>query len=65
MKTGIKQYILQKKLSYAAEMIRGGATASAAAHAIGYDNYVNFYNAYKNNGYFALAGFNPDKDKGD
>ncbi len=66
MKTGIKQYILQKKLSYAAELIRGGATASAAAHAIGYDNYVNFYNAYKKiMGILPSQALTPDKDKGD
>ena len=66
MKTGIKQYIMQKKLSYAAELIRGGATASAAAHAIGYDNYVNFYNAYKKIiGCLPSQALNPDKEKGE
>lgn len=47
MKTTVKQYILQKKLSYAEELMRSGATAAYAGQAIGYYNYVNFYNAYK------------------
>ena len=47
MKISVKQYILQKKLSYAARLIGEGASAVSAASAIGYENYANFYKIYK------------------
>ena len=47
MNITVKQYILQKKLSYAEELMRSGHTAILASQTIGYYNYVNFYNAYK------------------
>ncbi len=46
MKISLKQYVLQKKLSYAAKLIEEGFTASEAARMIGYDNYANFYKMY-------------------
>ena len=47
MKISPKQYILQKKLAYAATLIDGGASAQEASRAIGYENYANFYLAFK------------------
>lgn len=47
MKTSVKQYVLQKKLSYAAKLIGEGMGATAAASAVGYENYANFYKMYK------------------
>lgn len=47
MNITIKQYIMQKKLTYAEELMRAGYTAVLASQTIGYYNYVNFYNAYK------------------
>ncbi len=48
MKTSLKQYILQKKISYAAVLMQSGVSAIDAAKAIGYENYPNFYKIYKN-----------------
>lgn len=47
MKISVKQYILQKKLAYAASLICDGISAGEAAELIGYDNYANFYKMYK------------------
>lgn len=47
MKISPKQYVLQKKLAYAAGLISGGMPATEAASAIGYGNYANFYKAYR------------------
>ncbi|MBQ9070742.1 MAG: helix-turn-helix transcriptional regulator [Clostridia bacterium] len=47
MKISVKQYVLQKKLSYAARLIEEGCSAGRAAEAVGYDNYANFYKMYK------------------
>lgn len=47
MKISVKQYVLQKKLAYAARLIGEGASASSAAERIGYENYANFYKVYK------------------
>lgn len=47
MKISPKQYILQKKLAYAARLIDSGTPAQEAARAIGYENYANFYLAFK------------------
>jgi AraC-like DNA-binding protein len=47
MKISVKQYIIQKKLSYAARLIGEGASTASAASAIGYENYANFYKVYK------------------
>ena len=47
MKISPKQYILQKKLAYAAALIDGGTSAQEASRAIGYENYANFYLAFK------------------
>jgi len=46
MKVSVKQYILQKKISYAAKLIADGAAAGEAAESIGYDNYSDFYKMY-------------------
>ncbi len=48
MKISVKQYIINKKLAYAASLMREGASATEAAAAVGYDNYSNFYKMYKN-----------------
>ena len=42
-----KQYILQKKMALAANLIRDGVPAGEAARAVGYDNYSNFFRMYK------------------
>ena len=47
MKISIKQYVLQKKLAYAASLIASGTPAGTAAATVGYDNYANFYKLYK------------------
>lgn len=47
MKISIKQYILQKKLTYAARLMQDGTAATEAAKAIGYENYANFYRMYR------------------
>ena len=47
MHTTFKQYLLQKKVSYAAHLIQSGMTAGEAAKAVGYDNYAGFYKVYK------------------
>lgn len=47
MHTTFKQYLLQKKISYAAHLIRGGMTAGDAAKTVGYENYAGFYKVYK------------------
>lgn len=41
-----KQYILQKKLSFAHKLIREGTPPTVAAFRIGYENYSNFYRMY-------------------
>lgn len=47
MKTSVKQYILQKKLSYAEKCMEEGLSATDAAREIGYENYSNFYRMYQ------------------
>ena len=47
LKISVKQYILQKKIAYAASLICDGVSAGEAAEIIGYDNYANFYKMYK------------------
>ena len=47
MKISVKQYVLQKKLAYAARLISEGGSATSAAETVGYDNYANFYKVYK------------------
>jgi AraC-like DNA-binding protein len=47
MNISVKQYILQKKIVYAADLIRNKMPAKEAARSIGYDNYANFYKMYK------------------
>ena len=47
MKISPKQYILQKKLAYAASLILSGTAAAEAAREVGYENYANFYKAFK------------------
>ena len=47
MNISVKQYILQKKIVYAADLIRNRVPAKEAARSIGYDNYANFYKMYK------------------
>ena len=48
MKISVKQYIINKKLAYAASLMRDGVSATEAATTVGYDNYSNFYKMYKN-----------------
>jgi AraC-like DNA-binding protein len=47
MKISVKQYILHKKLSYAAHLISEGKRATEAARLVGYENYANFYKVYR------------------
>lgn len=47
MKISVKQYVLQKKISKATAMLMQGATAGEVSKALGYQNYANFYSAYK------------------
>ena len=47
MKISVKQYILQKKLSYAAKQIQDGMPPTLAANLVGYENYSNFYRMYR------------------
>ena len=47
MKISPKQYILQKKLALAQQLIRSGTPATLAAIQVGYDNYGNFYRMYR------------------
>ena len=47
MKISPKQYIIQRKLAYAASLISAGTPASSAAREIGYENYAAFYKIYK------------------
>ena len=47
MKTSPKQYILQKKMAFAAKLIQDGTLPTQAAMQIGYDNYSDFYRIYK------------------
>lgn len=47
MNISVKQYVLQKKIVYAADLIRNKTQAKDAAKSIGYDNYANFYKIYK------------------
>lgn len=44
-----KQYILQKRLAVAEKLIDEGASYTAAAMQVGYENYSNFYRLYKKN----------------
>ena len=46
MGISIKQYILQKKMVLAHQLIQDGVPMSVAAAEIGYDNYSSFYRAY-------------------
>ncbi len=47
MKISPKQYIIQKKLAFAAKIIRDGTLPTHAAMQIGYDNYSDFYRMYQ------------------
>jgi len=47
MKTTVKQYILQKKLTYGENLILSGENPTQVAHKIGYGNYSNFYRIYR------------------
>lgn len=47
MNVSPKQYILQKKLTYAKQLIRDGTPPTLAAMQVGYENYSNFYRMYK------------------
>ncbi len=47
MKISPKQYILQKKPAYAAQLIRQGMPSTPAAMRVGYENYSNFYRMYR------------------
>lgn len=47
MNISVKQYVLQKKIVYAADLIRNHVPAKEAARSIGYDNYANFYKMYR------------------
>ncbi len=46
MKTSLKQYVIQKKLAFAENMISNGTPPTVAAFQIGYNNYSDFYRMY-------------------
>ena len=54
MNVSPKQYILQKKMALAEQLIRNGMPPTAAALRVGYENYSNFYRLYTK-----LYGANP------
>ena len=47
MHTTFKQYLLQKKISYAASLISMGVGSNEAARIVGYENYTGFYKMYR------------------
>jgi AraC-like DNA-binding protein len=47
MKTSPKQYILQKRMTLAAKLIREGVPPTKVALRVGYENYSNFYRMYQ------------------
>lgn len=47
MRVSPKQYVIQKKMAYATMLIENGSSLTAAARAVGYENYSNFYRMYK------------------
>ncbi len=47
MKTSPKQYILQKRMTLAAKLIREGIPPTKVALRVGYENYSNFYRIYQ------------------
>ncbi len=47
MKISVKQYVLQKKISFATALLESGVPAGEVAKRIGYQNYANFYTLYK------------------
>ena len=47
MKATVKQYILQKKLAYAEDLIQSGENPTEVSLKIGYGNYSNFYRIYR------------------
>lgn len=54
MNITINRYIAIKKVHYAAELIKGGMSATEAAMAAGYNHYTTFYHNYKQ-----IMGFPP------
>lgn len=54
-----KQYILQKKLALANQMIAEGASPTEAAAGVGYESYSNFYRLYRRR-----LGISPSEGKG-
>jgi AraC-like DNA-binding protein len=63
MGTTVKQYIRIKRLVHARQGIQQGAAAEDAAYMAGFNDYSNFYRAYR-----SFFGLNPsnqaDKDRG-
>ncbi len=47
IKVSIKQYVLQKKMAYASQLLAEGVSAQEVAYRVGYENYANFYKMYK------------------
>lgn len=58
-----KQYILQKKLALAHKMIEDGATPTATAMQVGYENYSNFYRVYRKLFHTSPSGRAVEKSK--
>lgn len=58
MNVSPKQYVLQKKLAFAAKLIRDGTPPTLAAMQVGYENYSNFYRMYRKH-----FGAIPTKDR--
>lgn len=58
MKVSIKQYIIQKKMIYAYELIMKGIPATEVALSCGYENYASFYKLY-----IKIIGNSPTESK--
>lgn len=58
MKISVKQYMIQKKIHYAAGLIQSGIPSVRAARMIGYNNYADFYAVFKK-----TTGFAPSRAK--
>lgn len=58
MKIAPKQYVLQKKMALANQMINDGASPTEAAGRLGYENYSSFYRMY-----VKLYGATPRQNK--
>lgn len=56
MKTSIKQYVLNKKMTWAEELLAGGMQPCDVAKQLGYENYSAFYKMF-----LRIAGYPPSQ----